>query len=79
MQLAIHKLLGEAVISTMDRGSQEPWNRSLYGIEPVTYLRPGVIPLQYVFAMLALWTTIVVSGSIWTLFHKALGTDCERL
>lgn len=62
-QPAIHKLLGEAVIATMDRGSQAPWIGTLYGVDAVTYLRPGIIPWQYVLAILSLWTAILVSAS----------------
>ena len=77
MQLAIHKLLGEAVIATMDRGSQEPWKGDLYGVDPVRYLKRGVVPWPVAFAMLALWAIILVLGSIWTIFHKRWGPTLD--
>lgn len=66
-RLAILKLLGEVI---MDKGGQEAWYGNLYGLEPVNYLKPGIISWRYVFGMLAIWTLVTVSISIWMLFNK---------
>jgi hypothetical protein len=70
LTLAIHRLLGEAVIETMSSGGQQPWNGQLYALDSAIYLRPGVIPWQFVLSLLTLWTVSIVSVSIWTLFTK---------
>lgn len=67
---AMYKLLGESVIALMGPGAHNSTYGDLYGLTPVRYLKPGIIPWRIVLIMLSLWTFLVVSASVWMAFNR---------
>lgn len=67
---AMYKLLGESVIALMGPGTHNSTYGDLYGLTRVTYLKPGIIPWRIVWVMLALWTSVLVSASLWMAFNR---------
>jgi hypothetical protein len=67
---ALYRLLGQSVVATMGGGSQDPYEAELYLLDSARWLKPGPVPWQLVLALLALWATIVMGLSLWTLTTK---------
>ncbi|ETN46980.1 uncharacterized protein HMPREF1541_01170 [Cyphellophora europaea CBS 101466] len=67
---ALYRLLGQSMIAIMSAGSQDPWKDDLFLLDSARWLKPGPMPWKPVLAILALWTAITISLSIWTLTTK---------
>lgn len=70
LQLALHKLLGEALIASMDRGGQSAWKGSLRGLDEVVYLKPGVVSFWPILALLGLWAALHIGMTLAALWKK---------
>lgn len=75
LTIAMYKLLGESVIALMGPGMHTPTYGDLYGLTPVKYLKPGVIPWKPVLILLSMWTALIVSTSVWMAFNRRWATS----
>ena len=72
---AMYKVLGESVIALMGPGMHIPTYGDLYGLTPVKYLKPGVIPWEPVFILLSVWAALIVSTSVWMACYRRWATS----
>ncbi|KAL8910117.1 MAG: hypothetical protein Q9171_004578 [Xanthocarpia ochracea] len=69
MKLAMYKLFGEAAIAMMASGPGS-WTGELQGLDKANDIIPGVVPWQFVVALLSLWTIITVVPNYWTFWDR---------
>ncbi|KAL8844257.1 MAG: hypothetical protein Q9176_001432 [Flavoplaca citrina] len=69
MKLAIYKLFGEAAIAMMASGPGT-WTGELHGLDKANDMAPGIVPWQFVVALLSLWTLITVVPNYWTFWDR---------
>lgn len=72
LRLAMLKLLGEIAIA-MTGPAQESHFAGLTGFSETTILRPGVIPWQFILALLLLWTLLFMSSTVFYFNSPRLG------
>jgi hypothetical protein len=70
LQKGMLKLLGAAVVTSMDQGWQDSWFGNLYGLKKVKYLEPFVFPWKGALGLLVVWTLLTVPASVWMLFTR---------
>ncbi len=70
VQLALHKLLGETLIVSMDRSGHSPWQGSLRALDDVVYLKRGVVPFWLILALLGLWAMLHIGMTLAALRRK---------